>query len=149
VLGPGRALRDYRLEWLDELTLSGEFAWGRLWGGAASSIRVTPLSFVPREDLDLWLAIERSPADGRGFERSGERSAQGRLYGHTGAIFPLTLPAGGRPATRYVDMGLADLLAHGLVTCDSFASLRQMITPPSRRRRPINQVGRWELLSDQ
>ncbi|MEX2140848.1 MAG: DEAD/DEAH box helicase, partial [Pirellulales bacterium] len=28
-----RRVRDYRREWLDELTLSGEFAWGRLWGG--------------------------------------------------------------------------------------------------------------------
>ena len=42
-----------------------------------------------------------------------------------------------RPAKlvpAHVEMGLADLLAHGFVTCDSFAALRQMITPPSRRR---------------
>ena len=43
----------------------------------------------------------------------------------------------------YVEAGLAELLAHGLVTCDSFASLRQLITPPSRRRRPSRSVGRW------
>jgi ATP-dependent Lhr-like helicase len=43
----------------------------------------------------------------------------------------------------YVDLGLAELLAHGLVTCDSFASLRQLITPPSRRRRAPRSVGRW------
>jgi ATP-dependent Lhr-like helicase len=40
-------------------------------------------------------------------------------------------------------MGLADLLSHGLVTCDSFAALRQLITPPSKRKHAIRPVGRW------
>jgi ATP-dependent Lhr-like helicase len=40
-------------------------------------------------------------------------------------------------------MGLADLLSHGLITCDSFAALRQMTTPPSRRRGSLRPVGRW------
>ena len=41
---------------------------------------------------------------------------------------------------------LAELLARGLVTCDSFAALRQMITPPSRLRAPLRPVGRWTFL---
>ena len=45
--------------------------------------------------------------------------------------------------TAHVEMGLSDLLARGLVTCDSFAALRQLITPPSRRRHAIRPVGRW------
>jgi ATP-dependent Lhr-like helicase len=34
-------------------------------------------------------------------------------------------------------------LARGFVTCDSFGALRQMITPPSRRRAAVRPVGRW------
>src|SRR6185295_16266217 len=32
-------VKNYKREWLDSLTLSGEAAWGRLWGGGASAIR--------------------------------------------------------------------------------------------------------------
>ena len=52
-----RRVRDFRREWFDELTLSGEFVWGRFWGSAASPIRVTPIAFIPRERLDEWLAL--------------------------------------------------------------------------------------------
>ena len=71
-------VRDYRREWLDELTLSGEFAWGRLWGGGASPIRVTPLSFIPRDDLDAWLALA-PPAPREGLSGFGRRLAQAAL----------------------------------------------------------------------
>jgi ATP-dependent Lhr-like helicase len=40
-------------------------------------------------------------------------------------------------------MALAELLARGFITCDSFAAVRQMITPRSRRRRALAPVGRW------
>ncbi len=43
-------------------------------------------------------------------------------------------------------MGLAELIARGLVTCDSFAALRGFIVPPSRRRRAVPVVGRWSCL---
>ncbi len=50
-------VRGYKREWLDELTLSGEVVWGRLWGSAAASIRSTPVCLVPRDDLDAWLGL--------------------------------------------------------------------------------------------
>ena len=34
-------VRGYRPEWLDQLTLSGELVWGRLWGGGVSHIAPT------------------------------------------------------------------------------------------------------------
>ena len=40
---------------------------------------------------------------------------------------------------------MLDLLARGFVTCDSFGALRQMITPPSRRRSALRPVGRWSI----
>ena len=135
-----RRVRDYRREWLDELTLSGEFAWGRLWGGGGSAIRVTPIGFVPREHLDEWLALTEPPTtDGL----SGPaRDLLNALTSH-GPMFPQNLPKAADLVPAHVEMGLADLLARGLVTCDSFAALRQMITPPSRRRHALRPVGRW------
>ena len=50
-------VRGYRREWLDQLTLSGEVAWGRLWGAADVSVRRTPIALVPREQLDTWAAL--------------------------------------------------------------------------------------------
>ncbi len=135
-----RRVRDYRREWLDELTLSGEFAWGRLWGGGASAIRVTPLSFVPREELDSWLGMAESPlTEGLG----GPARDLLDVLTARGAMFPQELQKAGNLPPAFVEAGLADLVAHGMVTCDSFAALRQMITPPSRRRRPVRSVGRW------
>ncbi|MEP0843985.1 MAG: DEAD/DEAH box helicase [Phycisphaerae bacterium] len=135
-----RRVRDYRREWLDELTLSGEFAWGRLWGGGKSPIRVTPISFVPREELDSWLALTRPPPVE---DLSGPAADVLKALCAGGAMFPQNLQKAANLPPAYVEMGLADLVGHGLVTCDSFASLRQMITPPSRRRRPPRSVGRW------
>lgn len=135
-----RRVRDYRREWLDELTLSGEFAWGRLWGGAASAIRVTPLGFVARDDLDTWLGLVDAPpvAGLRGPARDVLDALATR-----GPMFAQELTKAAGLVAAHVEMGLAELVAHGLVTCDSFAGLRQMITPPSRRRGPVRSVGRW------
>jgi ATP-dependent Lhr-like helicase len=60
-----------------------------------------------------------------------------------GPMFPQGLPKAASLVPAHVEMGLAELLARGLVTCDSFAAVRQMITPPSRRRHALPPVGRW------
>src|SRR5438128_243300 len=83
----------------------------------------------------------------RGFiERQSTRSAAGDLLAGLragGPMFPQNLPKAANLVPAHVEMGLADLLARGFVTCDSFAALRQMITPPSRRRHALVPVGRW------
>ncbi len=135
-----RRVRDYRREWLDELTLSGEFAWGRLWGAGGSAVRVTPLGFVPHEELDAWLSLTEPPATAG---LSGPADDVLQALTTRGAMFTQHLAKAADLPPAYVDLGLAELLAHGLVTCDSFASLRQLITPPSRRRRAPRSVGRW------
>jgi ATP-dependent Lhr-like helicase len=45
-----------------------------------------------------------------------------------------------------LELGLAELIARGLLTCDSFGVLRQLLVPPSRRRFPLVATGRWSLL---
>ena len=137
-----RRVRGYKREWLDLATLSGEFAWGRLWGSGACATRVTPLSFYPRAALPVWLGLSEdvtAPVDGYA----------GQVYAalHTmGAAFPQELAAVSRLLPTQVEIGLAELVARGFATCDSFAALRGFIVPPSRRQRAAPVVGRWSLL---
>jgi ATP-dependent Lhr-like helicase len=135
-----RRVHDYRREWLDQLTMSGEFAWGRLWGSAGSAIRVTPIAMVPREDLDDWLALTETPTTEK---IGGPASDLLAALNARGPMFPQNLPKAADLVRAHVEMALGDLLARGLITCDSFAALRQMITPPSRRRHALQPVGRW------
>jgi ATP-dependent Lhr-like helicase len=139
-----RRVRDYKREWLDDVTLSGEFAWGRLWGAASSAIRVTPISFIPREEIDAWLGMTQpARADGSNGGLCGPASDILRPLQAHGAMFPQNLQKAADLVPAHAEMGLADLVSHGLATCDSFAALRQMITPPSRRRAALRPVGRW------
>jgi ATP-dependent Lhr-like helicase len=138
-----RRVRDYRREWLDEVTLSGEFAWGRLWGASSSAIRITPITFVPRDELDEWLTMAGSSST-EGL--CGAAADLLKPLSARGAMFPQEIQKAAGLVTAHVEMGLAELVSRGLITCDSFGALRQMITPPSKRRRPLRAVGRWSCL---
>jgi len=134
-------VRGYRREWLDEATLSGEFVWGRLWGSGLSAIRSTPLAFVPREDLDAWRGLA-GPAPQ---ELAGYAKQVFDLLRARGAVFPQEIGAATRLLPAQVEMALQELVARGLLTGDSFAALRGLLPPPSRRRRLAPVVGRVSL----
>lgn len=137
-----RRVRDYRREWLDELTLSGEFAWGRLWGGGRCAVRVAPVCFVRREELDAWLTLAGEP------DASAVRGPAGDLLDvlrGRGAMFTQELQRAARLVPSHFEMGMAELIALGWATCDSFAAVRQMTTAPSRRKGAVRSVGRWSL----
>jgi ATP-dependent Lhr-like helicase len=136
-------VRGYRREWLDQLTLSGEVAWLRLWGSGASPIRSTPIALVPRADLETWLSLP-DPEPGR------EPSEDGRdvhaVLSRRGAMFlPEIGRAAGTPAALVED-GLSSLVARGLATCDAFNGLRWLVVPAWRRRGGLQSVGRWSLV---
>jgi ATP-dependent Lhr-like helicase len=137
-----RRVRGYRREWLDQATLSGEFAWGRLWGSGACAVRVTPVAFYARETLPRWLGLAGElPSPGDGYSAQVFAALEAR-----GAAFPQELAAAARLIPTQVEAGLAELIGRGLVTADSFAALRGLIVPPSRRLRRAPTVGRWSLL---
>lgn len=135
-------VRGYKREWLDQVTLSGEFAWGRLWGSGACAVRVTPLGFYPRAQLPTWLELAAPvPPPVDGYAGQVVSVLQG-----IGAAFPQDIAARARLLPTQVEMGLAELIARGFATCDSFAALRGFIVPPSRRRHAPPVVGRWSVL---
>jgi ATP-dependent Lhr-like helicase len=154
-------VQGYRQEWLDQVTLSGEIAWGRLWGGGRSPIRTTPLCLVPREDLDPWLALASGiAAPEPSFEDKGEPDGSERssyaevlleLLDRSGAMFTRDLERRSGMLPSHVAMGLAELIAAGAITCDSFGGIRRLVTPPSRRRGVMKHAaftpsGRWSRL---
>ncbi|MGH7518766.1 MAG: DEAD/DEAH box helicase [Gemmatimonadales bacterium] len=149
---------------LDALCLSGRVAWGRLAGGqpgrrAGGPIRTTPISLFLREHAPDWLA-ERPDLDEADLS---EYAMQVRAaLDRRGASFFHELAAASGLLSTQVERALAELAGSGLVTSDSFAGLRALITPSSKRKPPaggvrrhatvpfgIESAGRWALLRDE
>jgi ATP-dependent Lhr-like helicase len=135
-------LRDFRREWLDELTLLGDVTWGRLWGGGATAIRTTPITLIPRDELESWTELAGAPAAPR---LSGAARDIHDVLSARGPLFAQELQRLANLLWGHLEMGLAELIAQGMLTCDSFAGLRQLITPPSKRSRQVRPAGRWSL----
>jgi ATP-dependent Lhr-like helicase len=136
-------IRGYKREWLDELTLSGEVVWGRLWGSSATPIRSTPVCLVPREDLDAWLSLSTGP---QSFELGTAAAELHGLLAARGAMFAQGLQQASGLHVDELDEGLGELIARGLVTCDSFSGLRSLLLSVSKRRSAAKMAGRWSLL---
>ena len=136
----------YRPEWLDDLCLSGEVAWGRFTaraangagdapgeetggrGGAVPS-RATPVTFALRDNLDWLLRAARGPArpapPGDGAARDILEALRTR-----GALFYNDLAAVTGRLRVEVEEGLWDLVSRGLVTADGFGSVRALLDRP-------------------
>ncbi len=136
-------VRGYRREWLDQLTLSGEVAWGRLWGGGASAVRRAPVCLVERKDLEDWAALSAQTAVP---QPSGTALQVFDVLASRGAMFFQELSRATRLPPAFLEAGLSDLIALGRVTCDSFGGLRWLIVPSSKRREGGAGAGRWSLL---
>jgi ATP-dependent Lhr-like helicase len=140
-------VRGYKREWLDQLTLSGEVTWARLWGSGTVSVRRAPVCLVMREDLDSWTGLAALAAQPAAREPGAEAQAVSEALAARGPMFlqELTRAAGLLPVQ--VENGLGDLIGLGRVTCDSFAGLRWMIVPSWRRRPGGYPAGRWSLVA--
>jgi ATP-dependent Lhr-like helicase len=150
----------YRAEWLDDLCLSGEVAWGRLSvlepaakgddPAAAARLREpktasrrTPITFMLRQDLPWLLQAHRGPvvpaepADGPGRQVLEALRARG-------ALFHSDLRAVTRGLPSDVEEGLWDGVARGLITADGFNAIRSLLnarTRFARRQRPHARPG--------
>lgn len=136
-------VRGYRREWLDEATLSGAFVWGRFWSEGTGPIKTSPLTLVPRHDLDTWRDLA-GPATREGL--SNDATALLAILEERGAVFPQELERSAGLPRAGLEAGLAELIGRGIVTCDSWGGLRSLIVPPSRRKHAMNTIGRWSLL---
>jgi len=136
-------VRDYRPEWLDQLGLSGQVSWGRLFGSATPSVKATPISLFPRSETELWLALA-GPLEMQGMDWRAERvleelSKRGALFRSDIERLPGMVPTD-------AEKGLDELISRGLVSSDSFAALRPLLVAPAKRKlRPLFETGRWSV----
>ena len=164
---PSRLVR-YNPEWLEQLSLTGEVVWARLYPAAdagarrAGATRLSPVSFVFRDNLPLYLGRSATPpvVD---MHISGVAREVMECLERRGACFFQELTQATRQLASDVEEGLRELVACGLVTCDGFAGLRTITSPARRKllrgRRPEPgpragiftpgrlAAGRWSLLS--
>ncbi|MEO7917852.1 MAG: ATP-dependent DNA helicase, partial [Thermoanaerobaculia bacterium] len=143
-------VRAYRREWLDQLTLSGEIAWMRLWGSGGGPVRRTPICLLERAELDSWSALsaqqltqQKTSGQTLSREPAGTALAVYETLVARGAMFFQELARVAKLPPAFVEAALAELIALGRVTCDSFGGLRWLIVPAGRRRVTEPGAGRW------
>jgi ATP-dependent Lhr-like helicase len=131
---------EYDPQLLDMLCLTGRVAWSRLSvpgrtpdqaGPVSRPVRSTPMAVFLREHADLWLALGPDrPVD----DLPGYAGAVLDVLRARGASFFQELVHGSGLLPTQVEQGLGELAAAGLVTSDSFAGLRALLVPSSRRK---------------
>lgn len=144
-------VRGYRPDWLDMLCWSGEVAWGRLVGQGKNAARNTPIALVPRADLAVWHQLEDACT------LSGRARPILTLLEQRGALFFDDFTRGLGLLPSHAEMGLGELVSAGLITCDSYGGLRQLLHRHRDRRRPGRAPrvaatigsGRWALLRNE
>ena len=137
-------LNDYSGAALDRLCSSGRMAWARLpsarhkanqeeaSAGNAVLLRNTPITLLDREHLDLWHKLNSTEAiQDRKLSSRAEKTLD--VLRRRGASFFLDLVQHTGLLRTQVETALAELAACGAVTSDSYAGLRALITPESRR----------------
>ncbi|HLD67304.1 MAG TPA: ATP-dependent DNA helicase, partial [Pseudomonas sp.] len=148
----------YAGHWLDELCRSGRLVWLRQAGrsqSAAGAVRGTPVMLLPRRQLSLWTALG---AGGAAPNPSLRAQRVLDALGRQGALFFDELLSEAHLLRSELENALGELVALGLVNADSFAGLRALLAPASKRgrgaRRPrhsaliggMDDAGRWALL---
>jgi ATP-dependent helicase Lhr and Lhr-like helicase len=141
-------VESYRPEWLDDLCLSGEVAWGRLsvlepareaddpagskpLTSAKTPSRRTPITFMLRQDLPWLLQAHRGATAPAEPSAGPGREVLDALHGH-GALFHADLQAITRRLPADVEEGLWDGVARGLVTADGWGAVRSLLNARSR-----------------
>lgn len=150
---PARVAR-YDMDELDELCLGGRFGWGRLSPppareGRAALTRATPIAIFATENIETWRALAATE-DAAGL--SGAAAKLDAALGARGASFLPAIERALRLPRFELEAGLAELVAAGRLTADSFAGLRVLLAKPARRQVSrldmLGQAnsGRWALL---
>jgi ATP-dependent Lhr-like helicase len=162
-------IRGYLSLDLDRLCSTGRVLWLRLnrdrvrnngRGHTKSALlRNTPIALLERHSQDIWRQLQSATTPQDKLSAAGNRVME-LLQQHGASFFMDIITHTGLLRTQ-VEEALAELAACGLVTSDSYAGLRALITPPSKRpgfgrqhrqyRRVANTAGidaagRWSLV---
>jgi ATP-dependent Lhr-like helicase len=161
-------LVEYDPTWLDALCLAGEVMWARLTappqaknGGdkfrGSGPIRTTPIALIRRKNFAIWNSVFARPRSSDAKFSTVTQSVYDYLTTR-GASFFHDIVDGTKLLRSQVEESLAELVAHGLITSDSFTGLRALLTPANRKthaaarhkhRQPVYDMasaGRWSVL---
>lgn len=171
-------LQHYDFAWLDELCLSGRAGWARLQkpknsdgSKRAGPVRSTPIALVTRRNLSIWSGAASSQLQSRAQIQTAEvlniSSRAERVLDYlkqNGASFFDEIVDGERMLPSEVEEALAELVAVGRITSDSFAGIRALLLPLDKRKPltgyggarkrgrtalfGIQDAGRWSLLKE-
>jgi ATP-dependent helicase Lhr and Lhr-like helicase len=163
-------LVEYDPAWLDALCLSGEVVWARLTPLARSAsdsgersrgsgpVRNTPIALLRRKNFALWSSVFPQPTPTIISEFSTTTQMVYDYLNTRGASFFTDIVENTKLLRSQVEEALAELVANGVVVSDSFAGLRALLTPGSRKtqaasrrkhRQPVYEMasaGRWSIL---
>jgi ATP-dependent Lhr-like helicase len=157
------------MSWLDDLCTAGRTVWTRLRpttfeagslrgvaGGGSLSLRATPLLLLPRRSLASWAALA-PPADAEApLSSRGQRVVE--HLASQGASFFDEIADGTHLLRAELEDALSELVMQGRVHCDSYAGVRSLLVPASKRSLPasrrrrgasfsgIQDAGRWALV---
>jgi ATP-dependent Lhr-like helicase len=160
----------YEISWLDDLCLAGRVVWTRLRAPTARNdddpkprtssgpVRATPIVLLQRRNLALWNSLGAATQGAQPVALSSRAQAVADNLREHGASFFDELATSTRLLHTELEDALAELVAAGLINSDSFAGLRALLVPASRRPSPhrrrgrrtallgIADAGRWSLL---
>ena len=164
---PARMI-EYDPAWLDALCLSGEVVWARLTplsrpaeserSRGSGPVRNTPIALLRRKNFALWSSVFPQPAPTITSEFSTTTQMVYDYLAMRGASFFTDIVDNTKLLRSQVEEALADLVANGVVVSDSFAGLRALLTPGSKKtqaaarrkhRQPVYDMvsaGRWSIL---
>jgi ATP-dependent Lhr-like helicase len=151
---------DYTMAWLDDLCTAGRTVWTRLRPPPGrpnpGNLRSTPLLLLPRKNMMPWIRLAPPPEADTAASPRGQRVLD--FLNAQGASFYDEIAEGTRLLRSELEDALAELVMRGSVHCDSYAGLRTLLVPASRRALPaarrrraasfsgIQDAGRWALV---
>ncbi|MGQ0815528.1 MAG: DEAD/DEAH box helicase, partial [Gemmatimonadota bacterium] len=157
-------VKDYTPEQLDMLCLTGRVMWGRIskkptidGKRGSGPVKSSPLAIAPRGTLRF---VDQNGRD----SLSSTAALVLEVLEAKGASFFHEITAAASLLPTQVEQALAELVARGLATADSYAGLRALLTPahkrpslaldgtPTRRHRrasiySVESAGRWSTLA--
>ena len=122
-------------------------------GRRTTPLKSTPITLVPRRDARIWASL---PLPAGPISASANASKIADFIRENGASFFEEIVEGTHLLRAQVEEALSELVAWGLVSSDSFAGLRALLTPSGERRRRsrrgrrqrgsgLEGAGRWAL----
>src|SRR5262252_6679739 len=128
-------IAEYEPNWLDDQCLAGRIAWARLrprdpksGGGerGATPVRTTPITLLARRHVALWTSL--SPLGEAGAPSPRAQAVADFIRAHGASFFDEMVEGTGLLRTQ-LEEALAELVALGLVSSDSFGGLRALLVP--------------------